>query len=184
MKSRLLQIAQLGNPVLKKKAKVVKNIKDKSVQELIDDMLATVMDVNGVGLAAPQVYQSLQIFIMASHPNPRYPNAPFMKPTAVVNPKILEYSKERERGWEGCLSVPGIRGFVPRSVKIKVEYVTRTGKRVQRGFSGFLARIFQHELDHLKGIMFIDRVESAKDLMSEKEWRRLMDLKQKEQLSV
>ena len=171
---KLLQIAELGNPILRRKAERVGNIHDKFVQELIDDMMATVMDVNGVGMAAPQVYQALQIFIMASHPNPRYPNAPKMKPTAIINPKIISFSKEIEKGWEGCLSVPGIRGFVPRSLKVKVGYITRTGKKVRRNFSTFLARIFQHEFDHLQGIMFIDRVESTKYLMSEKEWGKIM----------
>lgn len=167
---RLLQIAQLGNPILRKKAKLVKNIDDKFVQELIDDMMVTVMDVNGVGIAAPQIYQSLQIFIMASHPNPRYPDAPKMKPTAIINPRIISMSKETEKGWEGCLSVPGIRGFVPRDKTIEVEFFTRKGKKVKTSYKDFLARIFQHEFDHLLGIEFIDRVESTKDLMSEKEW--------------
>lgn len=170
---RLLQIAQLGNSVLRKKAKKVENIGDKFVQELIDDMMATVMEVNGVGIAAPQVYQSLQIFIIASHPNSRYPNAPQMKPLAVINPKIISSSKIQIKGWEGCLSVPGYRGLVPRSKSIKVEYLTRAGKKVKTTYKDFLARIFQHEFDHLQGIEFIDRLESTNDLMSEKEWQKL-----------
>ncbi len=171
---RLLQIAQLGNPVLRKKANPVKNIGDKFVQELIDDMTATVMEVNGVGIAAPQVYESLQIFIMASHPNSRYPNAPQMKALAVINPKIISSSKIQIKGWEGCLSVPGYRGFVPRSKSVKVEYFTRAGKKVKISYQNFLARIFQHEFDHLQGIEFIDRLESANDLMCEKEWGKIV----------
>lgn len=173
---KLLQIAQLGNPVLRKKAKPVTNIKDEFVQELIDDMIATVMDVNGVGMAAPQVYQSLQIFIMASHPNIRYPNAPKMKPTAIINPKIIKYYATGIGMWEGCLSIPGLRGYVIRNKTIAVKYFTRDGKKVERRFSNFLARIFQHEYDHLQGIMFIDRVESTRDLVSEKEWKKLYSI--------
>lgn len=173
-KTKLLQIAELGNPVLRKKAKTVLNIKSKEVQNLIDDMIATVMEVDGVGIAAPQVYESKQIFIMASHPNPRYPTAPEMKPTAIINPKILKLSKAKEKAWEGCLSITGIRGDVPRSKTIKVEYTSRQGKKVKVELSDFLARIFQHEFDHLQGIMFIDRVEISKDLMSEKEWQKMI----------
>ena len=93
IKGDLLQVAQLGHPVLRKKAKPVKNINDPSVQELIDNLIMTVMDVDGVGIAAPQVYKSLRLFILASHPNPRYPKAPKMKPTAVINPKIISLGK-------------------------------------------------------------------------------------------
>src|SRR3989338_9056963 len=174
IKGDLLQVAQLGHPVLRKKAKPVKNINDPSVQELIDNLIMTVMDVDGVGIAAPQVYQSLRIFILASHPNPRYPKAPKMKPTAVINPKIISFSEEKKKDWEGCLSVPGIRGLIPRALNIKVEYTTRAGKRVGKTFADFVARIFQHEYDHLEGVMFVDRIESSKDIISEKEYQKLM----------
>src|SRR3989344_4187690 len=113
--STLLQIDQLGHPVLRQKARSVENIKSKKIQQLIDDLISTVMDVDGVGIAAPQVYQSLRIFIIASHPNPRYPHAPKMKPTAIINPKILDMSKGKAKDWEGCLSIPGLRGLIPRS---------------------------------------------------------------------
>jgi peptide deformylase len=171
-KPKLLQIAEIGNQILRTKAKLVENVNNPEIQNLIEDMIVTVMDVDGVGIAAPQVYESKQIFIMASHPNPRYPKAPEMKPTAIINPKILKYGKAQENAWEGCLSIPGIRGFVPRSKTISVEYFTRDDKKVVKKLSGFLARIFQHEFDHLQGIMFLDRVESMMDLVSEKEWRK------------
>lgn len=177
IKGDLLQIAQLGHPVLRKKAKAVTNIKGASIQKLIDDLIVTVMDVDGVGIAAPQVYKSLKIFILASHPNSRYPKAPKMKPTAVINPKILFCSEKKAKDWEGCLSLPGIRGSVPRSIKIKVEYVTRVGIKVEKEFNDFVARIFQHEFDHLAGIMFTDRLDSPQDLISEKEYQKLMKKK-------
>ena len=120
--SNLLQVAHLGHPILRQKAKPVKHIADIKVQKLIDDMIATVMDVDGVGISAPQVYQSWQIFIMASHPNPRYPYAPEMPPTAILNPKILFLSQAIEKDWEGCLSIPGVRALVPRWKEVKVNY--------------------------------------------------------------
>jgi peptide deformylase len=168
----LLQVAQLGHPVLRKKAKPVENIKDLRIQTLIDDLLATLLDASGVGIAAPQVYQSIRLFIVASHPNPRYPNAPMMKPTPVINPKILTLAGAMKKDWEGCLSVPGIRGFVPRHTNISVEFTDRKGKRVKRTFADFIARIFQHEYDHLEGIEFLDRLESTKDIITDKEYQK------------
>src|SRR3990167_11421221 len=112
--STLLQVAQLGQPILRQKAQRVENIKATNIQQMIDDLLATVMDVNGVGISAPQVYQSYRIFIVASHPNPRYPNAPLMKPTPIINPKILSHNKEIKKDWEACLSIPGLRGLIAR----------------------------------------------------------------------
>ncbi len=175
MKHRLLQIALLGNPILWKKAKSVRDIKNEKVQKLIDSMIKTVMEVDGVGLAAPQVNESFQIFIMASHPNPRYPKAPKMKPTAIINPKIIKLSKTQEKAWEGCLSIPGMRGFISRSAEIQVEYVTREDRKIKTVYKDFLARIFQHEFDHLQGLTFLDRVSSGRDLMNEKEWRKAIE---------
>ncbi|MBI3619632.1 peptide deformylase [Candidatus Roizmanbacteria bacterium] len=163
-----LQIAQLGHPVLREKAQEVKNVDDPRLQSLIDDLIATVMDADGVGIAAPQVYQPIRLFIIASHPNPRYPNAPTMKPTAVINPTIIYRSKDKKKDWEGCLSVPGIRALVPRHKVVKVRYSTRTGKSIEREFTDFVARIFQHEYDHLEGVIFLDRLTSSKDIISEK----------------
>lgn len=175
--STLLQIAQLGHPVIRKKSLPVKDVNEMYIQKLIDDLTFTVMDVDGVGIAAPQVYQSLRLFILASHPNPRYPNAPNMKPTAIINPVILSKSKTTAKDWEGCLSIPGIRGLIPRSTSITVEYTTRDGKKVQKSFKDFVARIFQHEYDHLEGIVFLDRVETTKDLITEKEYQKLIKKK-------
>lgn len=174
MTGDLLGVAQLGHPPLRQKAKEVRNINDEKVQKLIDDLISTVMDVDGVGIAAPQVYKSLRIFIVASHPNPRYPNAPKMKPTAIINPKILGKSKKIVKDWEDCLSIPGIRGLIPRAFEIKVSYKTRMGKTVTRKFNDFVARIFQHEYDHLEGIVFLDRVESTKDIITDKEYLKLI----------
>ncbi len=167
-----LKIAQLGNPVLRQIARPVNNVWDEGVQKLSDDLIATAIETNGVGIAAPQVAQSDRLFILASRPNIRYPNAPKMEPTAIINPKIIASSEEQVKGWEGCLSVPGIRGLVPRAKAIEVEYTTRDGKLQRQQFTDFVARIFQHEYDHLEGIVFLDRVESTLDLISEDEYQK------------
>jgi peptide deformylase len=168
------QVAQLGHEILRQTATEIKEINNPSFQSLIEDMLATVSDTNGVGIAAPQVYESSRLFIMASAPNLRYPDAPEMEPTAMINPEILWTSDEMEKDWEGCLSVPGIRGFVPRHQKIGVKYTTREGIIKEEEFSDFLARIFQHEFDHLNGLSFLDRLESTKDIITEKEFQKLL----------
>lgn len=167
------QIAQLGDPVIRKKATPVVNVKSDKIQVLIADLIATANDNDGVGIAAPQVYQSLQIFIVASHPTPRYPKAPMMKPLVVINPEITKKSKEKILDWEGCLSIPGIRAKVPRCKQTEVSFTTFTGKKVTRSFSGFISRIFQHEYDHLEGIVFLDRVTNTHDIITEKEYQKL-----------
>jgi len=180
-KAKLLQISQLGHPILRKKTTEVAEItdfSDKELQELIDNMIATVGEVDGVGIAAPQVYESKQVFIMASNPSKRYPNAPKMKPTAILNPKIILRSEETNKDWEGCLSIPGIRSLVSRYTWVKVEYFTRDGKKQTKTFQDFVARIFQHEFDHLDGIVFLDRADS-KEYVTEKEYRRILDLEDK-----
>lgn len=172
--AKLLQIAQLGNPILRKKASFVKNIFNKEIQDLIDDLLETLNDNEGVGISAPQVYQSKQIVILASKPSKRYPHAPKMKPTVIINPKIIKFLGETVKDWEGCLSIPRIRALVPRNTKIQVEYQTRKGIKVLRVFKDFVARIFQHEYDHLQGIMILDRVETNKDIIAEKEYQKII----------
>lgn len=168
----LRQIAQLGQPVLRGVAGEIPDPSDPAVQALIDDMLVTVADADGVGISAPQVYEPLSLFIVASRPNPRYPDAPEMEPTAMINPEILWVSDEKEKGWEGCLSIPGLRGPVPRHRRIGVRYLTRKGEVREEEYADFLARIFQHEFDHVRGVVFVDRVESTQELITEKEYIR------------
>jgi peptide deformylase len=134
--------------------------------------MATVVKANGVGIAAPQVAKSVRLFIVASRPNPRYPNAPEMEPTAMINPIIIAHSSEVVKGWEGCLSVPGIRGLVPRYQAITVEYTDRNGNLQQQELTDFVGRIFQHEYDHLDGIVFVDRLENTLDMITEQEYQR------------
>lgn len=169
----LRQIAQLGQPVLRRVAAKITDPADPAVQALIDDMLVTVADACGVGIAAPQVYEPFSLFIVASRPNLRYPDAPEMVPTAVINPEIIWMSDEMEKGWEGCLSIPGLRGLVPRHRRIGVRYLNRKGELREEEYADFLARVFQHEFDHVQGLVFIDRVVSPDELMTEKEYARM-----------
>jgi peptide deformylase len=171
----VLEIIELGHPVLRQTAQLIDHIQDQQIQTLIDNLLVTVKRSNGVGIAAPQVAHPLQLMIVASRPNPRYPTAPEMEPTPIINPRILSHSTETVKGWEGCLSIPGIRGTVPRYQAIEIEYYDRTGKRQKMEMSDFVARIFQHEYDHFNGVVFLDRVESTKDLITESEYQKLFN---------
>lgn len=172
--SKILQVAQLGNPILYKKAEEVINSQDPLIQSLIDDLIETISDANGVGLSAPQVYASKRVIVLTSHPTPRYPQAPHMEPVAMINPKITSYSKETNADWEGCLSIPELRGLVHRSSSITVEYTDREGHKQNETYEAFIARIVQHEIDHLDGILFLDRIKSNKDLISEKEYQKMI----------
>ncbi len=170
----LRQIAQLGQPVLRAPANPVTDPNAPAVRELIEDLLVTVADANGVGIAAPQVYEPLKLCIVASRPNPRYPHAPLVEPLVMLNPEIVRTSDEMDAGWEGCLSVPGIRGLVPRHRRIRVVYLSSAGESREEEFSDFLARIVQHEVDHLLGLVFLDRVATSRNLVTEKEYMRLV----------
>lgn len=169
-----LNISQVGDAVLRRSAEPVTDFQDKRIQELIDNLITTGRQANGVGIAAPQVAESLRLFIVASRPNLRYPHAPTMEPTAMINPKIIAHCDEIVKDWEGCLSVPGVRGLVPRFKSIDVEYFDRNGNKWRQQLTNFVARIFQHEYDHLNGILFIDRVKSSEDLISEEEYQKLL----------
>ena len=163
----------LDHPVLRQVAQPVATIADPSLQHLIDQMLITVRAANGVGIAAPQLGHSLRVVVIASRPNLRYPHAPLMDPTVLINPVLLGTSDEIEMGWEGCLSVPGVRGRVPRHGRVEVAYCDRQGQTHRQVWTGFVARIVQHEIDHLDGKVFLDRVQSETDLLSEAAYQAL-----------
>lgn len=168
-----LPIAQRGAEILAQVAQPLTFPLAAEIQQMIDDLLETAAKSNGVGIAAPQVAQSWRLFILASRPSPRYPQAPTMEPIAVINPRILAYSAEEVLGWEGCLSVNGLRGMVARATWVDVEYFDRSGLLHQQRFTDFVARIFQHEHDHLEGILFVDRVDAA-TLISEEEYQKIL----------
>jgi len=173
--ARRLQIAQLGHCVLRQTATPVKDPGSLAVGVLIADMMETVTDASGVGIAAPQVYESSRIFIMASRPNARYPHAPEMPPTALINPEIIDRSDKTAKDWEGCLSIPGLRAQVPRAVQVQVRYTGTDGSEKNAVFDDFLARVFQHELDHLDGKVYLDRVETNLDIVTEKEFWKILN---------
>ena len=156
----ILPVAQRGDIILTLKAASVTESEFNSawLNELAAAMQATMLERNGVGIAAPQVYISKRVIIVASRSNPRYPDAPEMDAVVMINPEILEQSEVTVLGEEGCLSVPNERGQVQRAQSIKVLYHTLTGEVMESTFEGFPARIVQHEIDHLNGILFVDRL--------------------------
>lgn len=174
-----LDISQLGNPILRQVAQPIAleryqatDLVNDQVRHFISQLQATMTSANGVGIAAPQVGVSQRLIIVASRPNLRYPHAPTMAPTPMINPRLISHSDELEKDWEGCLSIPGIRGLVPRYQAIIVEYTSSEGQLQQLELTGFVARIVQHELDHLDGLVFLDRVERTQDLVTEQEYMR------------
>lgn len=158
--SSILPVAQRGERILTVTASEVAQAELNSpwLKELAAVMHATMLERNGVGIAAPQVYVSKRVIIVASRPNPRYPDAPEMDALVMVNPEILEKSELTVLGEEGCLSVPDERGQVARAQTIQLRYFTLEGVAVEMSLSGFPARIVQHEVDHLDGILFVERI--------------------------
>ena len=161
----ILKIARLGNPVLRQKAKPVtlSQMTSPGFHAFLQDLIQTMHEYDGVGIAAPQVHVSLQAAIIEANRNPRYPKAPKIPQQVLINPKIKPVIKKQVLDWEGCLSVEGLRGRVPRWQAIQVTAFSAAGKKVRFKASGFLARVIQHECDHLQGKVFLDRM---KDLSS------------------
>ena len=158
--SAILPVAQRGEAILKLISVPVTDSEFSSpwLIELSNAMHSTMLERNGVGIAAPQVYISKRIIIVASRPNPRYPDAPEMDPITMVNPKIIKRSVRTVVGEEGCLSVPHERGDVARAHNITVKYKNLKGEEILQEFHGFPARIIQHEVDHLDGVLFVERM--------------------------
>lgn len=156
----ILPVAQRGETILTLTAAPVSASEFGSewLLQLAAAMNATMLERNGVGIAAPQVYISKRVIIVASRPNPRYPDAPEMDAVVMVNPEILAFSEQTCLGEEGCLSVANQRGEVARAQTICIRYYTIAGERVETTFEGFPARIVQHEVDHLNGVLFVDRL--------------------------
>lgn len=167
-------VLQMGDDRLRQEAQPVKDVLSPEIQGVIEQLLAVVQAKNGVGIAAPQIAQPLQIMVVASHPSARYPQAPTMAPLVLINPRIVAMRGDRILGWEGCLSVSDQRGLVPRYGEVVVEFINRQGLAETVVFQDFLSRIFQHEYDHLQGVLFPDRVESATNLISEAEYQNLL----------
>jgi peptide deformylase len=170
----VLKVAHLGHPILRKIAEPVppEGIGAPQVQQLIDDMFETMADHDGAGLAAPQVHVSRRIVIYGVETNPRYPDAEAVPTTVLINPKIAPLGQEQDEDWEGCLSVPDLRGKVPRFVRVRVEAYGRDGKPLRFTAEGFHARVVQHECDHLDGKVYLDRMRSMETLSFLPEYHR------------
>jgi len=175
----ILKVSRMGHPVLRKKVRPVPvaDITAAPIQRLIDDMAQTMLEYNGVGLAAPQVHEELRLFVAQvirdqddeeeSESEARQPEV-----LALINPEIKPSGRQIEEDWEGCLSIPDLRGLVPRYRDISVKGYDRTGRPIELQASGFMARIIQHETDHLDGVLFLDRMKSMESLSFIEEFAR------------
>jgi peptide deformylase len=150
----------------------VEEIRSPDIQRLIDDMVETMREYNGAGLAAPQVHVLKQICVVEVNGNPRYPEAPSIPLTILINPVVTALTEEMEEGWEGCLSVPDMRGMVPRFTSVRLEAYDRDGRRIEGEVKEFFARVVQHETDHLHGMVYLDRMRDFATLTHLAEWNR------------
>jgi peptide deformylase len=170
----LLKVARMGHPVLRSRARQVEraDLKQPMVQKLIDDMIDTMHEYHGVGLAAPQVHEGLRIFVAAINPQDEEPLPPETEPLVFINPVITPVGTEMVEDWEGCLSIPEIRGRVPRARAIKVSAMDRAGGKIEIASQDFPARVIQHETDHLDGVLFFDRMKTFETLAFFEEYAR------------
>lgn len=164
------KIALVGEPILASKAVAVSDFADESLTQFISELKETLVNANGVGIAAPQVFDPRAILIIASKANARYPDAPNMPPLVMINPEIIEQSQTENEHWEGCLSVPGLRGFIRRADWVTVKYQNEAGHAQTIRLEGFVARIFLHEYDHLIGQTWLDHINSSTQVMAESLW--------------
>ena len=166
----ILKVARMGHPVLRAKARMVdkSELKSPEIQQFIDSMIDTMYEYSGVGLAAPQVHESLRVFVAMLDPDGRGEG----DAVTFINPEITVVGDQTVEGWEGCLSIPEIRGRVPRAQHIKVSALDRTGKRFELELKDFPARVVQHETDHLDGVLFLDRMGKFDSLTYLEEYSR------------
>jgi peptide deformylase len=162
----VLKVARLGHPILRQVAEPVspEAIGAPEIQRLIDDMLETMAEYDGAGLAAPQVRVSRRVVIYGVSANPRYPDVEDIPLTVLINPRVTALTEEQDEDWEGCLSVPDLRGKVPRFTRVRVEAYGREGQALRFTADGFHARVVQHECDHLDGKVYLDRMRSMETL--------------------
>lgn len=170
----LLKIAQIGHPVLRQRAREVSRdeLLAPATQAFIDDLVETMRDASGAGLAAIQVHNPIRIVAIEVKDNPRYPYKPNFPLTVLVNPVVEPLSDERFENYEGCLSVPNLRGVVERFAEVRVTAWTRDGAPYERTVRGLTAGTFQHECDHLDGVIFVDRVKDPRTLCTWAEFDR------------
>jgi peptide deformylase len=166
----ILKVARMGHPVLRERAKALDKsaLRQPLVQKLIDDMVETMFEYHGVGLAAPQIHEGVRLFVALLDDEP----GPDSDAVALINPEITPQGPAMADGWEGCLSIPDIRGMVPRYTDILVKALDRDGKAVELRLKNFAARVAQHETDHLDGVLFFDRMKSMESLTYLDEYSR------------
>jgi peptide deformylase len=166
----ILKVARMGHPVLRERARPLdgSQLKDPRLQKLIDDMVETMHEYHGVGLAAPQVHEGLRLFVAMLDEDPDAKS----EATAVINPEVVPNASDTREGWEGCLSIPDIRGMVSRFTDISVTALDRHGKKIELRLRDFPARVVQHETDHLDGVLFLDRMTSMTSLTYLEEYSR------------
>lgn len=165
-------IIEIGNPALREVAKEIpiEDVQTEAVQELVDDLVETMHHANGAGLAATQIAVPLRVCVIEVNKNPRYPYKPDIPLTVLINPVITFLTEERLSVYEGCLSVPNVRGEVNRCPKVRVQALDRKGGEIDIVVKGITAGTFQHELDHLDGVVFVDKVKDSKTLCTLKEF--------------
>jgi peptide deformylase len=170
----ILKVARMGHPVLRRRAREVERaeLSQPSIQKFIDDLIDTMHEYHGVGLAAPQVHEGLRIFVAAISPAEEDPLPPDADPLVFVNPVITPMGHDVFEDWEGCLSIPDLRGRVPRVRAITVTALDRTGSRIEFPSTDFPARVIQHETDHLDGVLFLDRMRDFGTLSFLDEYQR------------
>ncbi len=166
----ILKVARMGHPVLRMRGRALEkgDIRDPLFQKLIDDMIETMHEYNGVGLAGPQVHESVRMFVALLEEDPDSKT----EASVIINHEITPLSGVREDGWEGCLSIPDIRGMVPRFTDISVKALDRDGRSIELRLKNFTARVVQHETDHLDGVLFFDRMTSMQSLTYLDEYSR------------
>jgi peptide deformylase len=158
----ILKVARMGHPVLRRRARALdkSDLRNPALQQLVDDMIDTMHEYRGVGLAGPQVHEGVRLFVAMLDDDPGEDSEALV----VINPEIVPNGTAMEEGWEGCLSIPDIRGMVPRYTDITLKGLDRNGKALEMHLRGFPARVAQHEADHLDGVLFFDRMKSLHTL--------------------
>jgi peptide deformylase len=182
----LLKIAQIGEPILREPASELtpEQLRSDEVQTFIDDLVATMRDASGAGLAATQVFQPLRICAIEVGDNPRYPYKPKIPLTILVNPVLTPLSEKTFVNYEGCLSVPDLRGEVRRYAELRVQALDRAGNEIDMEVRGITAGTFQHEVDHLDGKLFVDRVEDPSSLCTWKAFARYRESEFRERVAA
>lgn len=170
----ILKVARLGHPVIRTSARPVpvEQITTHDFQKLLDDMVETMHEYVGVGLAGPQVHLSLQVAVLEVEGHPRYPDMPSVPLTYLINPTVTVLDGSTDDEWEGCLSIPDMRGLVARVSKVRVQALGRNAEPLDFVADGFHARVIQHETDHLKGDVYLDRMRDMRALSHLQEWHR------------